>query len=46
MECAKLLASFHSGIVQNKLKAVARMYSSPERSAVAMLPAAKGLLSA
>ncbi|KZV30396.1 hypothetical protein F511_21096 [Dorcoceras hygrometricum] len=46
MECAKLLASFHSGVVENKLKAVARKYSSPERGAVALLPAAKGLLSA
>ncbi|XP_075506303.1 G2/mitotic-specific cyclin S13-7-like [Primulina tabacum] len=46
LECAKLLASLHSGVVENKLKAVARKYSIPERSAVAMLPAAKGLLSA
>ncbi|XP_073139008.1 G2/mitotic-specific cyclin S13-7-like [Henckelia pumila] len=46
LECAKLLVSFHSGVVENKLKAVARKYSSPERGAVALLPAAKGLLSA
>ncbi|XP_075522040.1 G2/mitotic-specific cyclin S13-7-like [Primulina tabacum] len=45
MECANLLASFHSGVVENKLKAVARKYSSPERGAVALLPAAKGLFS-
>ncbi|KAL3850213.1 hypothetical protein ACJIZ3_012095 [Penstemon smallii] len=44
MECARLLVSFHSGVSENKLKAVARKYSNPERCAVAMFPPAKSLL--
>ncbi|GER40686.1 cyclin family protein [Striga asiatica] len=44
MECAKLLAGFHSGLAENKLKAVSRKYSKPERSAVALFPPARTLL--
>lgn len=45
MECAKLLAGFHSTIMDNKLKVVYKKYSNPERKAVALLPPAKALLS-
>ncbi|KAL7084685.1 hypothetical protein ACP275_14G236900 [Erythranthe tilingii] len=44
MECSKLLVSFHSGAAENKLKAVCRKYSNPERNAVALFPPAKILL--
>ncbi|KAK4419694.1 G2/mitotic-specific cyclin S13-6 [Sesamum alatum] len=44
MECARLLVSFHSGTGENKLKAVSRKYSNPERGAVAMFPPARNLL--
>ncbi|GFP91141.1 g2/mitotic-specific cyclin s13-6 [Phtheirospermum japonicum] len=45
MECAKLLVGFHSGVAENKLKAVSRKYSNPERGAVALLPPARNLVS-
>ncbi|MCD9637857.1 Cyclin-B1-1 [Datura stramonium] len=41
MECAKQLVSFHSGAAENKLKAVYRKFSSPDRGAVALLPPAR-----
>ncbi|KAL6564924.1 hypothetical protein OROMI_016374 [Orobanche minor] len=41
MECVKLLVSYHSGIAENKLKAVSRKYSNPERGAVALFPPAR-----
>ncbi|KAL2238511.1 G2/mitotic-specific cyclin S13-7 [Sesamum indicum] len=44
MECARLLVSFHSGAGENKLKAVLRKYSNPERGAVALFPPARSLL--
>ncbi|KAL0459064.1 UNVERIFIED_CONTAM: G2/mitotic-specific cyclin S13-6 [Sesamum latifolium] len=44
MECARLLVSFHAGAGENKLKAVSRKYSNPERSGVALFPAARSLL--
>ncbi|KAJ4951272.1 hypothetical protein NE237_028104 [Protea cynaroides] len=44
MDCAKLLVSFHSLAAESKLKGVYKKYSSPERSAVAMLPPSKNLL--
>ncbi|KAL3366998.1 hypothetical protein AABB24_011616 [Solanum stoloniferum] len=40
-ECAKQLVSFHSGAAENKLKAVYRKFSSPDRGAVALLPTAR-----
>lgn len=46
MDCAKLLASFHSMAAKSKLQSVYRKYSSSERKAVALLPAAKALLPA
>ncbi|KAH6774826.1 Cyclin family protein [Perilla frutescens var. frutescens] len=44
MECVKMLVSFHWGASQNKLKAVFRKYSDPERGAVAMFPPASGFI--
>ncbi|KAI3461195.1 hypothetical protein Pfo_017858 [Paulownia fortunei] len=44
VECAKLLVGFHSGAAENKLKAVSRKYSNPERGAVALFPPARSLL--
>ncbi|KAL6516388.1 hypothetical protein OROGR_019693 [Orobanche gracilis] len=41
MECVKLLVSYHSGIAENKLKAVSRKYSNLERGAVALVPPAR-----
>ncbi|KAL6522338.1 hypothetical protein OROHE_016891 [Orobanche hederae] len=41
MECVKLLVSYHSSIAENKLKAVSRKYSNPERGAVALFPPAR-----
>ncbi|KAL2240015.1 UNVERIFIED_CONTAM: G2/mitotic-specific cyclin S13-6 [Sesamum indicum] len=46
IECAKMLASFHSGAAENKLKAVSRKYTDPGRNAVALFPPAKSLLPA
>ncbi|KAK4408353.1 G2/mitotic-specific cyclin S13-6 [Sesamum angolense] len=46
IECAKMLASFHSGAAENKLKAVPRKYTDPGRNAVALFPPAKILLPA
>ncbi|KAH0749864.1 hypothetical protein KY290_029096 [Solanum tuberosum] len=40
-ECAKQLVSFHSGASENKLKAVYRKFSSPDRGAVALFPPAR-----
>lgn len=40
-ECAKQLVSFHFGAAENKLKAVYRKFSSPDRCAVALLPPAR-----
>ncbi|KAK6144135.1 hypothetical protein DH2020_020955 [Rehmannia glutinosa] len=44
VECAKMLVGFHSGAAENKLKAICRKYSNPERGAVAMFPPARSLL--
>ncbi|XP_031123075.1 G2/mitotic-specific cyclin S13-7-like [Ipomoea triloba] len=43
-DCAKMLVGFHSGAAENKLKAVYRKFSSPERGAVALFPPAAALL--
>ncbi|KAK4370670.1 hypothetical protein RND71_010145 [Anisodus tanguticus] len=45
MECAKQLVSFHSdsGAAENKLKAVYRKFSSPDRGVVSLLPPARDL---
>lgn len=43
-DCAKMLASFHAGAAENKLRAVYRKYSNPERGAVALFPPPSGLL--
>ncbi|TMW94935.1 hypothetical protein EJD97_009583 [Solanum chilense] len=40
-ECAKQLVSFHFGAAENKLKAVYRKFSSPDRCAVALFPPAR-----
>ncbi|XWS52650.1 hypothetical protein CRYUN_Cryun11dG0089100 [Craigia yunnanensis] len=45
MNCAKLLVKFHSTAAESKLKAIHRKFSSPDRSAVALLSPAKSLLS-
>ncbi|XWS28391.1 hypothetical protein CRYUN_Cryun25bG0064800 [Craigia yunnanensis] len=44
MSCAKLLVKFHSTAAESKLKAIHRKFSSPDRSAVALLSPAKSLL--
>ncbi|KAG6383954.1 hypothetical protein SASPL_156257 [Salvia splendens] len=44
MECAKMLVSFHFGAAENKLKAVYRKYTNPERGAVALIPPASALI--
>ncbi|XP_022730790.1 G2/mitotic-specific cyclin S13-7-like isoform X2 [Durio zibethinus] len=44
MNCAKLLVKLHSKAAESKLKAVYRKFSSPDRSAVALLSPAKSLL--
>ncbi|XVF04887.1 hypothetical protein REPUB_Repub05bG0123800 [Reevesia pubescens] len=44
MNCAKVLVKFHSIAAESKLKAVYRKFSSPDRSAVALLSPAKCLL--
>ncbi|XVF19428.1 hypothetical protein REPUB_Repub11eG0109900 [Reevesia pubescens] len=44
MNCAKLLVKFHSTAANSKLKAAYRKFSSPDRSAVALLSPAKSLL--
>ncbi|XP_070033713.1 G2/mitotic-specific cyclin S13-7-like isoform X2 [Nicotiana tomentosiformis] len=41
MECAMELVRFHSGAAENKLGAVYRKFSSPNRGAVALLPPCK-----
>ncbi|CAK9188543.1 unnamed protein product [Ilex paraguariensis] len=47
MDCSKMLVSFHSmAATENKLRAIYRKYSDPERGAVALLPPAKTLLAA
>ncbi|CAN4100711.1 unnamed protein product [Withania somnifera] len=43
MESAKQLVSFHSGAAENKLNAVYRKFSSPDRGFVALLPPARDL---
>ena len=40
-ECAELLVNLHRGVVDSKLKAVYRKYTSPDRRAVSLLPPAK-----
>ncbi|KAK4791742.1 hypothetical protein SAY86_032155 [Trapa natans] len=40
MDCAKLLVTFHAAAADSKLKAAYRKFSSPDRGAVALLPAA------
>ncbi|PON74132.1 Cyclin [Parasponia andersonii] len=44
MDCAKLLASFHSGAAESKLKAVFKKYSGTKSGAVALHVPAKELL--
>ncbi|KAL3534711.1 hypothetical protein ACH5RR_003172 [Cinchona calisaya] len=46
LDCAKLLVSYHSMAVDQRLKVIYRKYSSSERGAVALLPPAKTLLAA
>ncbi|XVF40875.1 hypothetical protein PTKIN_Ptkin01aG0151800 [Pterospermum kingtungense] len=46
MDCAKMLAYFHSKAAENRLQVIYRKYSSSQREAVALLPAAQKLLSA
>ncbi|XP_019197766.1 PREDICTED: G2/mitotic-specific cyclin S13-7-like isoform X2 [Ipomoea nil] len=43
-DCAKMLVGFHAGAAENKLKAVYRKFSSPDRGAVALFPPAAALL--
>ncbi|MCD7472864.1 Cyclin-B1-1 [Datura stramonium] len=43
MECAKQLVSYHLGAAENKLKAIYRKFSSPDRGAVALFPPARNL---
>ncbi|XP_012434869.1 G2/mitotic-specific cyclin S13-7 [Gossypium raimondii] len=45
MECAKLMACFHSKAVDSRLQVVYRKYSSSLRGAVALIPACQNLLS-
>ncbi|KAL3625717.1 hypothetical protein CASFOL_030246 [Castilleja foliolosa] len=45
MECAKLLVGLYFVVGENKLKAVARKYSNPERGAVALFAPARNLVS-
>ncbi|XP_057968150.1 G2/mitotic-specific cyclin S13-7-like isoform X2 [Malania oleifera] len=44
--CAKLLARLHSTAAEDKLKAVYRKFSNPDRGTVALLPPEKSLLAA
>ncbi|GAB2221680.1 hypothetical protein Droror1_Dr00012865 [Drosera rotundifolia] len=44
MECAKMLATFHSTAAEDKLQAVRRKYSKSERATVAQILPAKSLL--
>ncbi|KAL1548773.1 G2/mitotic-specific cyclin-2 [Salvia divinorum] len=46
MDCAKLLATYHSTLVEGNLRGIYRKYHSSEREAVALIPPAKSLLSA
>ncbi|XP_022746966.1 G2/mitotic-specific cyclin S13-7-like [Durio zibethinus] len=46
LDCAKLLACFHSKAAESRLKVIYRKYSSSQRGAVALLPPAQKLLSA
>ncbi|XP_060197082.1 G2/mitotic-specific cyclin S13-7-like [Lycium barbarum] len=43
MECTKQLVSYHLGAAENKLKAIYRKFSSPDRAAVALFPPARNL---
>lgn len=43
-ECSKVLVGFHGGAAENKLRAVYRKYSNPERGGVALYPPARSLL--
>ncbi|KAM3324300.1 G2/mitotic-specific cyclin S13-7-like [Capsicum chacoense] len=43
MECAEQLVSYHLGAAENKLKAIYRKFSSPDRGAVALFPPARKL---
>ncbi|KAL3347544.1 hypothetical protein AABB24_021291 [Solanum stoloniferum] len=43
MESAKGLVSYHLGAAENKLKAIYRKFSSPDRGAVALFPPARNL---
>ncbi|XP_061360059.1 G2/mitotic-specific cyclin S13-7-like [Gastrolobium bilobum] len=43
-DCARLLVKFHSTVGNGKHKVVHRIYSDPQRGAVAILPPAKSLL--
>ncbi|KAB2059837.1 hypothetical protein ES319_A11G334500v1 [Gossypium barbadense] len=45
MECAKLLACFHSKAIDSRLQVVYRKYLSSLRGAVALIPACQNLLS-
>ncbi|XP_021297377.1 G2/mitotic-specific cyclin S13-7-like isoform X2 [Herrania umbratica] len=46
MECARLLAFFHSKAAESRLQVVYRKYSNSQRGAVALLPPPQTLLSA
>ncbi|XP_059278098.1 G2/mitotic-specific cyclin S13-7-like isoform X2 [Lycium ferocissimum] len=43
MECTKQLVGYHLGAAENKLKAIYRKFSSPDRGAVALFPPARNL---
>ncbi|KAK4380349.1 hypothetical protein RND71_002211 [Anisodus tanguticus] len=44
MECTKQLVSYHLGAAENKLKAIYRKFSGPDRGAVSLFPPARNLL--
>ncbi|GMI97372.1 Cyclin B1;4 [Hibiscus trionum] len=44
MNCAKVLAKYHSTAAESKLNALYRKFSSPDRNAVALLAPARSLL--
>ncbi|XVE60947.1 hypothetical protein DITRI_Ditri06bG0001800 [Diplodiscus trichospermus] len=45
MDCAKLLAFFHSKAAESRLQVIYKKYSDSQRGAVALLPPAQNLLS-
>ncbi|KAG6430966.1 hypothetical protein SASPL_109040 [Salvia splendens] len=44
MECAKLVATYHSTLAEGNLRGIYRKYQSSEREGVALIPPAKSLL--